>query len=334
MSKRIILSYDYELFFGDKSGTVQRTLIMPTNLLLDAMDKVGFKGNFFVDYLMLKYLSLEKDDFCRQDYMAVVSQLKDMVRRGHRIELHIHPHWVDAKYNGDGTWIFSEFRHYGLDSFSVEDVTNMVLEGTAIIEKIAREVEPSYKVVAFRAGGWAVQPFKMLKEGFIRAGILIDSSVAHGVQIEKDNTIVDFEKAPNKELYHFSDDVCIEDIGGPFIEIPISIYYRDFFTSLLSFISNKLNRNYSKIPDGTHVRASDKTSIHSNAIKRQSMPAMFSLDNNILRTRIKMKTFKGTLMCFIDHPKDLNMYTLKNIKMLSRYGESATYASLLTNIVQ
>ena len=33
--KKIILSYDYELFFGDKSGTVKKTLIEPTNLILE-----------------------------------------------------------------------------------------------------------------------------------------------------------------------------------------------------------------------------------------------------------------------------------------------------------
>ena len=41
--KKIILSFDYELFFGDKSGTVQKTLIEPTNALLDTMDKAGLK---------------------------------------------------------------------------------------------------------------------------------------------------------------------------------------------------------------------------------------------------------------------------------------------------
>ena len=109
MKKRIILSYDYELFFGDRSGTVQKSLIEPTNQLLDAMDSVGFKGNFFIDWQMIKYLSMEDDNRCKQDYDAIVNQLKDIVHRGHRIELHIHPHWVDAKYNGDGTWNFNQF---------------------------------------------------------------------------------------------------------------------------------------------------------------------------------------------------------------------------------
>lgn len=153
MKKRIILSYDYELFFGDRSGTVQKSLIEPTNQLLDAMDSVGFKGNFFIDWQMIKYLSMEDDNRCKQDYDAIVNQLKDIVHRGHRIELHIHPHWVDAKYNGDGTWNFNEFEHYSLNSFTKDEITEMFVGGTNLLESIAREVEPDYKIVAFRAGG-------------------------------------------------------------------------------------------------------------------------------------------------------------------------------------
>lgn len=126
--KEIILSYDYELFFGDRSGTVLRSLIEPTNLLLDAMDSVSFKGNFFVDWQMLKYLKEANTERTLADHQLIIDQLKDMVYRGHRIELHIHPHWVDAKYNGDGTWDFSEFRHYSLNSFSEKEIVDMFVE--------------------------------------------------------------------------------------------------------------------------------------------------------------------------------------------------------------
>lgn len=44
--RTIILSYDYEIFFGDKSGTIEKTLIVPTNFLLNKMDELEIKGNF------------------------------------------------------------------------------------------------------------------------------------------------------------------------------------------------------------------------------------------------------------------------------------------------
>ena len=110
--KKIILSYDYELFFGDQSGTVEKTLIEPTDKMMAAMESVGARGNFFIDYLMFKYLEQNQDERSIHDLDLLKNQVRDMVKRGHRIELHLHPHWVDAKYNGDGTWDYSDYTHY------------------------------------------------------------------------------------------------------------------------------------------------------------------------------------------------------------------------------
>lgn len=94
--KKVIFSYDYELFFGIMSGTVQKTLIEPTNLLLDCMESVSARGNFFIDYLMFECLEKLSDERAKSDLKLMKEQVKDMVRRGHRIELHLHPHWIDA----------------------------------------------------------------------------------------------------------------------------------------------------------------------------------------------------------------------------------------------
>lgn len=134
--KNIILSFDYELFFGDKSGTIEKTLIEPTNQLMEAMEKVGARGNFFVDYLMFKYLEQNEDQRSADDLALLKKQVKDMVRRGHRVELHLHPHWVDAKYNGDGTWDYSDYSHYMLSTFSRDDIEEMFREGVAYLEQL------------------------------------------------------------------------------------------------------------------------------------------------------------------------------------------------------
>lgn len=86
-------------------------------------------------------------------------QVKDMVRRGHRIELHLHPHWIDAKYNGDGTWDYTDYTHYSLYSLDEDVRSRMFRDGTIYLTKLAREVDPDYTICAFRAGGWTIQPF-------------------------------------------------------------------------------------------------------------------------------------------------------------------------------
>lgn len=331
MKKRIILSYDYELFFGDRSGTVQKSLIEPTNQLLDAMDSVGFKGNFFIDWQMIKYLSMEDDNRCKQDYDAIVNQLKDIVHRGHRIELHIHPHWVDAKYNGDGTWNFNEFEHYSLNSFTKDEITEMFVGGTNLLESIAREVEPDYKIVAFRAGGWAVQPFDMLKEGFIKAGIKVEASVAVGVYGKNLHSQYDFRIAPNKDLYRFDDDVCREVHNGAYIEVPITCFERKFINKVFDKLTNLTTNWLAFITDGTHVRKEDMEENSAGVFNSLIQRGMLGFRMCPLNSPLYVIELGHYITCFLHHPKDQTKASVMCIKMLSFVSKSITYKDIVDN---
>jgi hypothetical protein len=328
LKKKVILSYDYELFFGDKSGTVLKSLIAPTSQLLDAMDAVGFKGNFFVDWQMLKYLKEENTERTLADYNLITDQLKDIIRRGHRIELHIHPHWVDAKYNGDGTWDFTEFRHYSLNSFTETVVVSMFEEGANLLTDIAREVEPGYKLCAFRAGGWAVQPFSAVKKGLQKVGITIDSSIMPGVKLECENSNCDFLAAPVKRCgyYRFEDDVNVEVSDGSFIEVPISLAE----TGFLYKVANKLNAlmgiQYTCNTDGTHFRLNEVPSKWT----RPENTSICTFSNRVpLAPMVFALQAKTDLVCFIDHPKDVSSWTPRGLKNLSRVAKSILYKELI-----
>ena len=320
--KKVILSFDYELFFGLRSGTVLDSLIKPTNQIMDAMECVGLRGNFFVDTLMIKYLKLNEDQRSREDLLLLEEQFRDIVKRGHRIELHLHPHWVDAKYNGDGTWDFSEYRHYMLSSFEEEEIVQMFKEGVNYLNLLASEVQPDYKVCAFRAGGWAVQPFDKLKKGFVEAGITVDSSTGYGRYDNSPNSQYDFRTMPSKALYHFSDDVCREEENGDFIEVPISTYYRGYVSSILHRLNQFKNKGYNKpLTDGTHLR---NDTHHKPAHGRlytflhpQSLNRMMSFSSNDPFTiRNSFNNSSNDLLCYIDHPKDFSYATCDCIKTL------------------
>ena len=327
--KRVILSYDYELFFGDRSGTVEKSLIQPTNRLLDCMESVGFKGNFFVDWQMLKFMKEEGTERTTFDYEMIVAQLKDLVRRGHRIELHIHPHWVDAKYNGDGTWDFSNFTHYSLNSFSEKEIIQMFEEGVSLLTNIAREVEPDYKIVAFRAGGWAVQPFTSLKKAFRKTGIKIDSSVMRGAYAHNDGSYYDFRNAPfaRNGFYRFEDDVCQEKTDGTFIEVPISNVKLGFIYKFIRRIYTFLtNQKIISLTDGSHERKSNPA---CDKVKKDRVSFTFSYVNP---WNIKFAQFvnKSVCICYIDHPKDYTNNTEKAISTLSSMSvESVYYKDLI-----
>ena len=329
---KVILSFDYELFFGDRSGTVIESLINPTRRLLDCMDGVGFKGNFFVDWLMLKYLKLEKDIKCQNDYTLIVEQLKDIVRRGHRIELHIHPHWVDAKYKGDGTWDFSNFEHYCLSSFPKEEITHFFIEGVQVLTSIARDVQPDYQIVAFRAGGWAVTPFEMLKEGMICTNIWIDSSVMEGIGVKTAYSECMFTdiRTPLKGYYRFDDDVRMTVPDGRFIEIPISACERKFAVKVISRLSRLFRLDFTPLTDGTHSRKADVPDKWFNPYGL----GVFTFSNitpiEILVRQLCNNHMKYT--CYIEHPKDFTEYSVRGIRALSKIRKSVLYSDILKHI--
>ena len=123
--RTIILSYDYEIFFGDKSGTIEKTLIVPTNFLLNKMDELEIKGNFFIDYLMLKYLRKVDTERTNRDIQLIETQIKDIVRRGHRIELHFPP--MRTKHNEYNFENSMSHLHY-IEHQSNEDVSEVLYD--------------------------------------------------------------------------------------------------------------------------------------------------------------------------------------------------------------
>ena len=331
--KKVILSFDYELFFGFRSGTIVNTLIKPTNLLLNELEKANLRGNFFIDYTMFKAYENLNDSESKDDLNLLKNQVKDIIKRGHRIELHLHPHWIDAIYNGDGTWNFSNFEHYSLSSLPEDKIVDLFIEGTNYLTNLANEVNKNYKICAFRAGGWAVQPFASLKKAFSLANIKIDSSASFGIFQKTKYSFFDFSNMPNKCLYHFDDDVCCENSNGLFIEIPITSFHRGLFYVIVDKIfSLFLNYNKYIFSDGTHNRIKDESP------QKKKFWLKFKSNHKLMysfcsfskyTTLANIRNHKNEFCCFIDHPKDLSKATIEGIRSLKGITKSIFYSDLL-----
>ena len=337
MKKKIILSYDYELFFGEKSGTVRNSIIEPTNKLLDVMERNGLRGNFFVDFLMFRELEKQTDDRSKSDLKLLKDQIHDIVKRGHRVELHLHPHWIDAKYNGDGTWDFSDFSHYSLSSLDEGTITEMFVEGTDYLNSLARDIDADYKIVAFRAGGWAVQPFDKLKSGFIKAGIKIDSSASLGAFCDKPGQEYNFMVMPNKAKFNFESDVCKEREDGQFLEVPITSFHKPFALFCYERIVKRYIKKKLLYSDGTHQRKGTVV-----AKKKSGMLKITDKFNPTFRQMLNFSALlkvslwytlrmarKQDIYCFIDHPKDVTERTLAGIDYVGKYSVSVNYVDLI-----
>ena len=107
-------------------------------------------------------------------------QWADALRRGHDVQLHLHPNWLPelgaAQVGGRWKWDMSLARCEEYPG----DLSALVARCKAALEEPLRRDNPGYAVTAFRAGTYQVQPFRRLYEALTGNGIRVDTSVFAG----------------------------------------------------------------------------------------------------------------------------------------------------------
>lgn len=247
----VFLTFDYELFFGSNSGSVEKCLLEPTRKLLALSKKYDVKMTYFVDagYLYTLEKLQEKHPRLQEEYRAVTEQLDEIIVTGNDIQLHIHPHWEHASYD-EGKWHFLIQNNYKLSDFSIEGANDIVRKYKKTLDNIIGR-----KTHTFRAGGWCLQPFSHLKPIFEELGIRCDSSVFPNGKLVAGNYAFDYTKAPvNKGNWSFSIDECQPDPSGQFMEYPIaSIRYNPLFYWRLFAWGRLLPARHKFIGDGNYI---------------------------------------------------------------------------------
>jgi peptidoglycan/xylan/chitin deacetylase (PgdA/CDA1 family) len=317
---RAILTFDYELFLGKKSGTAKKSIIEPTNRVIELLQKYNAKAIFFVDVAYL--MTLKK--FNHKDLKPIIKQLKKIIDIGSSVELHLHPQWLDAKPKGN-EWEFTSFDRYRLHALKDFEIDNLFTQGVEFLEKITNQ-----KVLSFRAGGWSITPFNSLKEAFIKNGIKLDMSVLSGFYEDAlPMHYYDFRNAPYKEYYRFSDDVTIEDTKGDFLEVPVTTYYMNGYDLLINVLIRKLNID-TIFGDGQGLESAN---IRENIIKRifeKNLRKATIEGQSLYFFKKSLKQIKDReLLSYVMHPKTLNQTALKNMEYLLKKYETLNSADII-----
>lgn len=306
----IFLTFDYELFFGASTGTVKKCLIDPTNRLLTLAQKNEISLTFFVDVGYLLRLEDYKTNFpeLETDYQQINEQLIELVKQGHDLQLHIHPHWEKSTY-ANGKWTMITKDAYRLADFDDDSVGSIFRRYKAKLDSYR-----STPCHTFRAGGWCIQPFDKLKPYFEELGIRFDSSVFPGGFFASGNYQFDFRSAPNKAMYAFNDDVCKEVSDGKFIEYPIASWrYSPIFYWKLYILGRLFPHQHKMLGDGVFMdQPGRKRSVLSNwTWNHVSTDGYYaSLLSKITRT---FSDQKQSDMVVIGHPKSMTNFSFQHL---------------------
>jgi len=307
--KSLLITFDYELFLGKRSGSVNKCLLSPTDEIRALLNKNNLKAIFFVDTTYLFRLKNEalKNKNCEKNLELIYKQLHQLKQDGHYIYHHIHPHWLDAIYLPEiDQWDLSNISKYPFSQISDE-------ERDAIMEfsfSVINEFEVNHPS-GFRAGGLYIQPFDIFKPYFKKYNILYDFSVVPDDFSFTKEFSYDYRNSPS-EPYKFKENIAINDETGDFFEFPISMFKLNGLNKIMNgifyrFIENKTN-NFDGVPSSLPI-------INRTRNSRFSMQLPLSIEflNPINKYSVLKFMEKNEYVHFLSHPK---LITDKNFKSL------------------
>lgn len=238
------LTFDYELFFGENYGTYSDVLFNPTYELIDMLHKKDVSATFFADVCSVPIARKYNQRTYVDDFST---QLQYMKKSGQDVQLHIHPHWYNSEYK-NGYWRFSD-KGYRLHEHATEgDIDSIIVEGVKYLRDLLRPIDSEYECIAYRAGGFCLQPHEQIISKLYDNGIRVDSSIAPHLFAESEAHYYDYRHHLEKVNWHISNTAkwwCDSTAGKTLLEIPIATIDKSpmtyAFRRLFSPDSVKLN---------------------------------------------------------------------------------------------
>lgn len=320
MSTRFLITLDYELFFGNRVGSVEHCMLRPITQLKQVTDRYQAKLTLFVDagYLCQLQAQSGRVPVLLDDYRRVRDQLQALVAEGHDVQLHIHPHWEDSVHDGEGWRI--DTQRYRLHDFAPHEMSRIVGDYKRALTDIVGD-----RVFAYRAGGWCMQPFEVIEDALSSHGIWLDSTVYTMGYSPDDIRGFDFRGAPEQPVWRFGHDPLEQQATGRFLEVAITACkVSPLFYWKLAFLK-KFARGASKPFGDGHAMVAN--SAYYRALLTRSSYSVTSIDGakaGLLERSYRQldKGAENPVFNVMGHPKALTPDSLRQLeRFLRRHPE-------------
>jgi hypothetical protein len=217
----LIFTLDYEIH-GNGSGEFKNWAFLPTSQMLDLFDEYGAKLTIMAEmghyWAMKRYIDLFSDDV-----LLFESQLKDAIRRGHDVQFHFHPQWINSTFeNGEWKLDFSR-KTIGQLCHQYEDAVFYLKKGQTELQNLLTPIDPDYKCNCFRAGFLQMNPYEIIQKALVDSGFESDSSVSKGMKAENSLISIDYTSAFSRYFPWKTSQININqsDDNGKILEFPI-----------------------------------------------------------------------------------------------------------------
>lgn len=216
----INITLDYETWQPIPTGYTidwDKDIFEPTNQWVEYAERYNFCLTFFIEMCELLWLRKNLPIVAKK----METQIKNLVKNGHDIQLHLHPAWLPelgTKYV-EGTWYGLNTNHR-LHDVPI-DIEKVIAQAKNDLEKITHSVNKDYKITTFRARKYQIQPSEIIVKALLKNGLKADSSVWKGGFSTEH--LYDFREAYHEHQPYFINpkNVNAQTFDKNFLEIPI-----------------------------------------------------------------------------------------------------------------
>jgi len=306
MKLKTLLTFDYELYFGENYYSEDIVLFNPTDKLLEVLKKNNTKAIFFIDICSIyAYKKYKKYDYIEK----FINQMVKIKKYGHEIEMHFHPHWINSKYdNSKQEWIF-DHKNYSysnlIDNLGEKKANYFFLEVHSLFIDII-----GYPPTAFRAGGYTIQPYeKDLISLLKKLNYKIDSSVTPYKKYISKAQFFDFLDCEELNIWFISNNSFLKQGKIDFLEMPISSVKKSFINLIPYALLKLINKT---IPNKIFNRRGIGASLELIEYKNDALTIAFDMssqkDKKIIKyiTSLYINKFKRNNTIYLNilsHPK-------------------------------
>lgn len=309
------LSFDYELFMGENYASEKEVLIEPTNKIIKALANEDTTATFFVDVLCpIRYRELNNIEFP----IMVEEQIRDMIRCNQDVQLHIHPHWMFSTKVGNVIEFDRDtYRiHNLIEQYGTSYVDNIIKKGVDYLTNIILPVKPDYRCVAFRSGGYCLQPETQIFDLLYANGIRIDSSMCEGFMHHGDGMEYDYKMFTEHGNYWFNNNISLTTkslvrLTPGIMEVPVG-GFKHFPQRL---IASRMNSIISNEPQNGRSM--------SLTTKQQNNKGLFYRINSIFSA--------SNMLTFDFYSAKSLTYMVKNIKQIVNASNKDVFLSVIAH---
>ncbi len=179
---------------GNGTGDPRVLQFEPMRRLVKVFKEHGIRGSFNAEVMQQLTYRSQQERF--PELKAIADQWEEMVmesfRQGHDIQLHLHPQWMGASYEGRGHWKLGG--DWSILNYPPQQMRTMLVAGKHFLEGLLRSINPEYACVSFRAGSWCAAPSDSLMLILSELGFVFDMSIVAGIRNDTPQVKLDYTR--------------------------------------------------------------------------------------------------------------------------------------------